>query len=157
MSITERTIQLTAEGKNRLEKELHQLRTTKREEIAERIQQAKHGGDISESGEYEDAKQEQAMLEKKIYELENTLSRAQVITQTNGNTQACVGCTVKIIDEDGEEEIYMLVSSAEANISENKISTESPLGAAIVGKKKGEEVSYNARVGVVKVKIISID
>src|SRR4051812_29853331 len=118
--MSEKIVQLTPEGEKRLDAELHDLITNKRQEVAERIQQAKAFGDISESGEYEDAKNEQAWVEGRIRELEQTLSHAQVL-QSNGNGDRSIvslGTTITLIGEDGEKEIYMLVSTAEANSGE---------------------------------------
>jgi transcription elongation factor GreA len=155
--MSEKTIMLTAEGKQKMERELDELRTVKRQEVTERIQQAKAYGDISESGEYEDAKSEQIMIETRIRELESTLSRCEVIYTNGHKSEVCLGSTIKIKDDDGFEEIYMLVSSAEANSSENKISTESPFGSAMLGKKIGDSFSVTAPVGVLQFKIVSIE
>jgi len=156
--MSEKTIQLTADGKKRLQDELHELRTTKRQEVAERIQQAKAYGDISESGEYEDAKTEQSWLEGRIRDLESTLSKAEVIS-TNGHKkgEVVLGSTVTIEDDTNYKEVYLLVSSAEASSSENKISNESPFGAAMYGKKVGDKFSVNAPVGLLNFKIVKVE
>jgi transcription elongation factor GreA len=156
--MSEKTIQLTPEGKTRLQTELDMLRTVKRQEISDRIQQAKAYGDISESGEYEDAKSEQELLERRIRDLESTLSKSEVIVNGNGKKSAvCLGCNVIIVDETGFKEKYTLVSSAEASSSENKISNESPLGIAMFGKKKGDKVSVSAPVGLLNFTIVAIE
>jgi transcription elongation factor GreA len=157
--MSEKVVQLTVEGKKRLEAELHELITDKRQEVAERIYQAKAFGDISESGEYEDAKNEQAWVEGRIRELENTLAHATVI-ESNGNGDRSVvrlGTTVTLIAEDGEKEIYQLVSSAEANSHEYRISDQSPIGAAMVGKRKGDKIAVNVPAGTVQFTIVSIE
>ncbi|MEI6044796.1 MAG: transcription elongation factor GreA [Chloroflexota bacterium] len=157
--MSEKVVQLTADGKKRLEAELHELITDKRQEVAERIQQAKAFGDISESGEYEDAKNEQAWVEGRIRELEQTLSHAQVIA-SNGNGDRSIvqlGATVTLVDESGEKEIYLLVSSPEANSRENRISDQSPIGAAVMGKRKGDKVAVSAPAGTIQFTIIGIE
>jgi transcription elongation factor GreA len=157
--MSEKILQLTAEGKKRLQAELQDLITNKRQEVAERIQQAKAFGDISESGEYEDAKNEQAWVEGRIRELEQTLSHAQVI-ESNGNGDRSIvrlGTTVTLIDESGEKEVYMLVSSPEANSGENRISDVSPIGAALVGKRKGDKVCVNVPAGTLEFTIVGIE
>lgn len=154
-----KTIQLTAEGKTRLEQELVLLRTVKRQEVAERIQQAKAFGDVSESGEYEDAKNEQAWVEGRIRELEGWLSHAQII-QNNGNgdkSTVRIGTRVTIRDEQGDKEIYTLVSSPEAKSSDNKISNESPFGSAMVGKRKGDQFFVDAPAGRLSFTIVAIE
>jgi transcription elongation factor GreA len=157
--MSEKFVQLTAEGKKRLEAELHELITDKRREVAERIQQAKAFGDISESGEYEDAKNEQAWVEGRVRELEQTLSHAQVIT-SNGNGDRSIvqlGATVTLIDDSGDKEIYLLVSSPEANSRENRISDESPIGAAVLGKRKGDKVAVSVPAGTLQFTIVGIE
>lgn len=154
-----KTIQLTAEGKKRLEEELLHYKTVRRQEVAERIQQAKAYGDVSESGEYEDAKNEQSMVEGRIRELEQWLSHAEIIPD-NGNgdkTVVRIGTRVTILDEFGDKEVYTLVSSPEARSSENKISDESPFGSAMVGKRKGDKFSVDAPAGKLSFTIIGID
>lgn len=157
--MSEKTIQLTAEGKKKLEEELEHLRTNKRQEISERIQQAKAGGDIEDSSEYEDAKTEQIWIETRIRELESTLAHSQVIVH-NGNGKinaATFGATVTIVDEGGYKETYQLVSSAEADTTIGKISNESPFGSAMFGKRKGDSFKVQAPSGELKFTILSIE
>jgi len=154
-----KTIHLTAAGKQKLEEELLLLRTVRRQEVADRIQQAKAYGDISESGEYEDAKNEQAWTEGRIRELEQWLAHA-VIIQDNGNGDKSlvrIGTMVTIRDEFGDKEIYQLVSSPEAKSSDNKISNESPFGAAMLGKRIGDKFFVDAPAGKLAFTIISIE
>jgi transcription elongation factor GreA len=154
-----KTIHLTAAGKQKLEEELLLLRTVRRQEVAERIQQAKAYGDISESGEYEDAKNEQAWTEGRIRELEQWLSHA-VIIQDNGNGDKSlvrIGTKVTIRDEFGDKEVYQLVSSPDARSSENKISNESPFGASMLGKRKGDVFFVDAPAGKLAFTIIAIE
>lgn len=157
--MSEKIVQLTPAGKKRLDAELHDLITNKRQEVAERIQQAKAFGDISESGEYEDAKNEQAWVEGRIRELEQTLSHAQVLPNNGNGDRSIVslGTTITLIGEDGEKEIYMLVSTAEANSGENRISDVSPIGSAVLGKRKGEKVAVNVPAGTLQFTIVSIE
>jgi transcription elongation factor GreA len=156
--VLNKPIQLTAEGKHKLEEELTHFRTVRRQEVAERIMQAKAYGDISESGEYEDAKSEQSYVEGRIRELEMWLSHAQVIQNGTGDKNTVrIGTKVTIADDSGEEEVYMLVSSPEARSSENKISDESPFGSAMVGKHKGDKFSVDAPSGRLSFTIVAID
>ncbi len=154
-----KTIQLTAEGKKKLEDELLMLRTVRRQEVADRIQQAKAYGDISESGEYEDAKNEQAWTEGRIREIEQWLSHAEIIRDTGNGDRSIVrlGTHITIRDEFGDKEVYMLVSSPEAKSSENKVSNESPFGAAMVGKRKGDQFFVDAPAGRLAFTIVSIE
>ena len=154
----EKEVLLTQEGYNNLEKELEYLRTQKRVEIAERIKVALGFGDLSENSEYDEAKNAQAENEIKIANLETKLRYAKIIDESEIDTKTVqVGNTVRIKDlEFNEEEEYTIVGSTEVDLSQNKISNESPIGAALIGAKKGEEVEIKVPAGVVKYKIISI-
>ena len=149
---------LTQEGYNNLEKELEYLRTEKRAEIAERIKVALGFGDLSENSEYDEAKNAQAANETKIAELENKLRYAKIIDESEIDTKTVqVGNTVKVLDmEFEEEESYTIVGSTEVDLSQNRISNESPIGIALMGAKKGQVVEAQAPVGVIKYKIMSI-
>ena len=155
---TEKEVLLTQEGYNNLEKELEYLQTEKRAEIAERIKIALGFGDLSENSEYDEAKNAQAANESKIAELENKLRYAKIIDESEIDTKTVqVGNTVKVLDmEFNEEESYTIVGSTEVDLSQNKISNESPIGAALMGAKKGQVVEAQAPAGVIKYKIISI-
>jgi len=133
---------LTAEGFDSLKLELDTLRTDRRREIAERIRTAREFGDIAENAEYDDAKNEQAMLEHKIAQLEERLARARVIDTRDVDTSVVsVGSVVRLRDVDAKETLeYHIVGSAEANPAEQKLSNESPVGKAIIDRKKGETV-----------------
>lgn len=140
---------LTPEGLKNLENRLKYLIEERRPEVAERLRQAlDEGGDLSENAEYEDAKNEQAFVEGEIMRLETILSSAQVIEDTGKKDRVILGARVTIV-EDGtkDKEIYYLVGSAEANPTEGKISLESPLGKALMGKKVGEKVKVDAPAG----------
>ena len=155
---TEKEVLLTQEGYDNLEKELEYLQTEKRAEIAERIKIALGFGDLSENSEYDEAKNAQAANETKIAELENKLRYAKIIDESEIDTKTVqVGNTVKVLDmEFNEEESYTIVGSTEVDLSQNKISNESPIGAALMGAKKGQVVEAQAPAGAIKYKIISI-
>ena len=155
---TEKEVLLTQEGYDNLEKELEYLQTERRAEIAERIKIALGFGDLSENSEYDEAKNAQAANETKIAELENKLRYAKIIDESEIDTKTVqVGNTVKVLDmEFNEEESYTIVGSTEVDLSQNKISNESPIGVALMGAKKGQVVEAQAPAGVIKYKIISI-
>jgi transcription elongation factor GreA len=130
---------LTAEGLVSLKAELEHISTVRRREVAARIKEARDFGDISENAEYDDAKNEQAMLEARIAQLEERLRSATVIDVSElDNDIVRVGTTVQVVDGDGAKHTYHIVGSAEAKPGEAKLSNESPVGKALVGKKKGE-------------------
>ena len=147
MNIKDREIILTAEGRAQLEEELHYLENEKREEVGERIRVAREFGDISENSEFDDAKEEQARLETRILEIEAILANAVISDLPKRNTKIMVGNIVTLTSEDGSERIVQVVGSSEAKPAEGKISNESPLGAAMLGKKKGEIVSFTTPSG----------
>ena len=145
----EKEVILTQEGYDKLEKELEYLRTEKRSEIAERIKVALGFGDLSENSEYDEAKTAQAENEVKIAELENKIRHAKIIDEKEIDTDTVqIGNTVKVLDMEFDEEVeYTIVGSTEVDLAENKISNESPLGAALLGAKKGHTVDVNAQIG----------
>ena len=149
---------LTYEGLRKLEEELTQLKSVKRLEIAERIKQALSFGDLSENSEYDEAKNEQAQVEGRIVLLENMLKNAKVIDEDEVSTDVVsLGSKVKLYDEEFDEEIvYSIVGSTEANPAQFKISNESPVGAALMGKKVGSTVEVSVPDGVIKFKILEI-
>jgi len=149
---------LTPEGYERLKQEIEELSTTKRREVAERIRIAREFGDIAENAEYDDAKNEQMLLEHRIATLEERLRDARVISKKDiAKDVVSVGSKVKLRDVAAKETIeYRIVGSAEANPAENKLSNESPVGKAIIGKKKGETVVVTAPRGTLKFKILEI-
>jgi transcription elongation factor GreA len=151
---------LTPEGLEKLQRELDELQTNKRREVAERIREAREFGDISENAEYDDAKNEQMMLEQKIAQLEERLRSAQVINAEDLSTDLVrVGVTVNVKDEKtGDADKYTIVGSAEANPSEKKLSNESPVGKALMGHKRGDTVDVALPNGKKrKLKITKID
>ena len=149
---------LTQEGFDKIEKELEYLRTEKRSEIADRIKVALGFGDLSENSEYDEAKNAQAANEIKIAELENKLRYAKIIDESEIDTKTVqVGNTVKIKDmEYGDEFEYTIVGSTEVDLSQNKISNESPIGAALLGAKKNQVIEAKVPAGVVKYKVLAI-
>ncbi len=149
---------LTLEGIRKLEDELDQLKTVKRQEVAERIKVAISFGDISENAEYDEAKNEQAFVEGRIITLESMLRSAKVVADEDVNTDLVnVGVVVKVLDVEFDEEIeYAIVGSAEADPLEGKISNESPMGRAMIGHAVGEEVLAQTPNGVMKLKILDI-
>ena len=150
---------LTPAGYDTLKQELETLRTDRRREIAERIRTASEFGDIAENAEYDDAKNEQAMLEHKIAQLEERLARARVIDTEDVDTSVVsVGSVVRLRDVDAKQTLeYHIVGSAEANPAEQKLSNESPVGKAIIGRKKGETVEVvTPRGSKIKFKIMEI-
>jgi transcription elongation factor GreA len=155
---TVKEIILTPEGHEKLKEEIEHLSTIKRREVAERIKQAREFGDIAENSEYDDAKNEQAMLEHRIATLEDRLKSSRVVNKKEIPTGiVAVGTKVKLRDVDAKETIeYHIVGSAEANPAEHKLSNESPVGKAIIGKKKGETVEVSAPRGSLKFKIMDI-
>ncbi len=134
---------LTPRGLEELKAKIEHLQTDRRREVAERIKEAREFGDIAENAEYDDAKNEQAMLEKQIADLEEKLRSAKVIDSKEvTGEKVTVGTTVHVKDQKSEKSVkYHIVGSAEANISENKLSNESPVGKALLGKKRGDVVS----------------
>lgn len=155
---TVKEVILTEEGYAKLKQEIEHLSTEKRREVAERIKHAREFGDISENSEYDDAKNEQAMLEHRIALLEERLAHARVIEA--GEVPAGVvgiGTRVRLKDLDANETIeYTIVGSAEANPAQHRLSNESPVGKAILGRKKGETVEVTAPRGTLKFKIMDV-
>lgn len=148
---------LTAEGLKKLEEELAHYKSVRRIEVAQRIKIAIEYGDISENSEYDDAKNEQAFIEGHIIELENKINTAKIIDEKTRKNVVSVGSKVKLLDEEFNEELdYVIVGSSEADPFNNRISNESPVGSAILGKKKGATVEVNTPDGVATFKILAI-
>ncbi len=151
-------IYITQEGLEKIKQELDQLINVERKKIAKRIQEAKELGDLSENAEYSSAKEDQAFLEMKIAELENTIKLAEVIDNSKRSKEVVgVGSKVKFKDEQGNVREYIIVGSREADPIQGRISNESPIGRAFLGKKKGELVEFHAPKGVVKYEITDIN
>ena len=149
---------LTPEGYKKLKEEIEHLSNDKRREVADRIRVAREFGDIAENAEYDDAKNEQALLEHRIAVLEERMRAARVIEKKEiSKDVVSIGSHVKLRDMDAKQTIeYHIVGSAEANPAEYKLSNESPVGKAIIGKKKGEVVEVSAPRGALKFKIMEI-
>jgi len=149
---------LTQDGLKKYEEELETLKSVKRREVAERIKVAIGYGDISENSEYEDAKNEQAFIEGRIITLEKMLRNARIINNDEVDVDVVsVGCKVVVEDlEFGDQTEYSIVGTAEADPFENKISNESPLGKAMLGKDKGTVVEVNVPAGNIQYKIVDI-
>jgi transcription elongation factor GreA len=149
---------LTPEGLVGLKAELEQLSTVRRREVAARIKEAREFGDISENAEYDDAKNEQAMLEARIAQLEDKLRSATVIDASDlDNSVVRVGSTVHVEDATGKTTKYTIVGSAEAKPADLRLSNDSPVGKALLGRKSGEEVAFSTPRGERRLKITKID
>ena len=151
--------QITAEGLKRLEEELAQRKGAIREEIVERLKEARAQGDLSENSEYDQAKEDQGKNESRIVELEQMIKTAVIIDTTASGKEGIVslGCTVVLKDEEtGEEETYAIVGTTEADPFNNKISNESPVGSAILGKKVHDVVVANTPAGELSYQIMEV-
>lgn len=147
---------LSKEKFEELTKELEQLKSVRRKEIAEQLEFAKGLGDLSENAEYHEARQNQAETEERISKLESMIKNAVITTKHKG-TSVGVGSTVVIMKaEEKAERTYQIVGSEEANTKENKISNKSPLGEALMGKEKGDKVTYETPVGMVTCTVVNI-
>ncbi len=158
MGESEKEVLLTQEGYNNLEKELEELKTVKRYEISERIKVALGFGDLSENSEYDEAKNAQAANENKIAELEAKLRYAKIIDESEIDTKTVqVGNTVTVLDMEFDEEVeYNIVGTTEVDLAQNKISNESPIAKALIGRKAKEVVDVETPSGIIKMKILKI-
>lgn len=149
---------LTPEGKQQLEERLYELKTIKRPEITKKIGIAREYGDLSENAEYDSAKEEQAIVEAEILDLEAKLRNCEIINEKGvAANKVTVGCRVKIYDEEFNEEIeYQIIGSTESNPLKGLISNESPVGRALLGKKKGDVVVVEIPSGKISYKILAI-
>ncbi len=149
---------LTQEGKEKLEEELHYLETEKRAEIGERIRVAREFGDISENSEYDDAKNEQGMMEARIAEITRILGEATIVSKPSGSSNKVnIGSTVTV-DMGGRERVFTIVGGAESDSAAGKISNESPVGAALLGHKKGDNIETTGPTGrAIKMTILKIE
>ena len=154
----EKQIVLTEEGLKNLEKELENLKIVRRKEVAEKIKVALSFGDLSENSEYDEAKNEQAIMEARILEIESMLKNVKIIDETDISTDKVhVGSKVKLKDIEYDETVeYKIVGSSEADPREGRISDESPVGEALIGHKKGQTVKVKTPSGVLKYKILEI-
>ena len=148
-------IMVTAEGYLDLENELNELKNVRRPQIIQAIKEARALGDLSENADYDAARDEQAQVESRIKELEYKLEHSEIIENKKKN-QVSLGSKVVIKYDDGEEDEYMIVGSLEADPFNNRISNESPIGVAVMGKKQGEKVSVSSPNGSYEVTIVEI-
>lgn len=149
---------LTYEGLKKLEDELQDLKVVKRREVAQKIKEAREQGDLSENAEYDAAKDEQRDIEARIEEIEKILKNAEVVVEEDVDLgKINIGCQVKILDCEFDEELdYKIVGSTEANSLQGKISNESPVGRALIGRKVGDEVTVETQMGELKYKVLEI-
>jgi len=146
---------ITQEGMDKLKEELHQFKNVRRHEIAQRIERAKDLGDLSENAEYAEAKDEQAFNEGKIIEIENTLKQLTVVTNSGKGGTIDLGSKVSVVCNDKEKE-FIIVSFNEVDPEQNKISNESPIGEALMGRKAGDEVTVSLPSGKTVYKIVKV-
>ena len=149
---------LTYAGLKKYEEELSDLKVVKRKEIAQKIKEAREQGDLSENAEYDAAKDEQRDIELRIEELEKLLKNAEVVVEDEIDTDKInIGCKVKLLDVEYDEEMeFYIVGSTEANSLQNKISNESPVGHALIGKGVGDVVDVETQAGVIQYKVLEI-
>ncbi|MBI2415103.1 MAG: transcription elongation factor GreA [Candidatus Kerfeldbacteria bacterium] len=145
--MTDKTTYVTEEGLAKLKQELDYLKTTKRKEIAHRIASAKELGDLSENAEYSDAKEEQGLIENRILELEETLRHIEVIKKPKKSTTVVIGSVIEVSNDTGKKQQFTIVGSKEAAPGDGKISNESPLGRAFLGRKLDEQVTVTVPRG----------
>ena len=150
---------LTYAGLQKLEDELHDLKVNRRKEVAGKIKEAREQGDLSENAEYDAAKDEQRDIETRIEEIEKILKNAEVVVEDEVDVNKInVGCTVKVYDEEFEEELeFKIVGSSEANSHQGKISNESPVGKALIGRSIGDVVEVETQAGVISYKVLAIE
>ena len=149
---------LTYAGLKKLEDELHDLKVNRRKEVAGKIKEAREQGDLSENAEYDAAKDEQRDIEARIEEIEKILKNAEVVVEDEVDVgKINVGCTVKVYDEEFEEEMeFKIVGSSEANSLQGKISNESPVGKALIGRSVGDQVSVETQAWMIVYKVLEI-
>lgn len=149
---------LTYTGLKQYEDELQDLKVNKRQEIAQKIKEAREQGDLSENAEYDAAKDEQRDIEARIEQLEKLLKNAEVVVEEEIDLEKInIGCRVKLLDMDEDEEMeFKIVGSTEANSLQNKISNESPVGHALLGRKVGDVVDVETQAGVIQYKVLEI-
>ncbi|MBQ8728282.1 MAG: transcription elongation factor GreA [Oscillospiraceae bacterium] len=153
-----KAVKITKEGLEELKQKLDYLKTVKSTEIEQKLKEARGHGDLSENSEYDEAKNEQGKLAAEIAELEASIANAVIVESTNSSSsEVGIGSKIRLLDiELGEEEIIKIVGYAEANFEEGKISDESPIGMAVMGKKAGDVVEVQTPEGVVEMKIVEI-
>lgn len=149
---------LTYEGLKKLEDELQNLKVVRRKEVAQKIKEAREQGDLSENAEYDAAKDEQRDIESRIEDIEKILKNAEVVVEEDVDLDSIsIGCSIRILDCEYDEELeYKIVGSTEANSLKGKISNESPVGKALLGKKVGDQVTVETQAGELAYKVLSI-
>jgi transcription elongation factor GreA len=152
-----KAVPLTKQGLDKLEKELDFLRNTRRAEVAQRIHDAKELVGAQNTPEYEDARNEQAFVEGRILTLENVIQNAVVIEEAHDHQKVSLGSTVTILNHKGDRDHYTIVGSAEADPKEGRISNESPVGVALLGKSVGDKVEVKAPAGTLSWTVIEIN
>jgi transcription elongation factor GreA len=153
--VNNRPTYLSKDGLEKLRAELDQMTSVKRPEVAQRIHDAKEHGDLSENAEYEDAKNEQAFVEGRIQTLQALIKNATIIDEHHSTDHVQIGSTVKVASDDGEES-FTIVGSTEAKPTEGRISNESPVGRALLGRKKGETINVQVPAGDIAYTIVAI-
>lgn len=148
---------VTKDGLQKLEDELKELKVGKRKEISERIQDAKELGDLSENAEYQEAKEEQGFVEARITELESTLKNVEIIEHKKNTSEVQIGSHVSVTGSAGNDMMFEIVGSSEADPSANRISNESPIGQALIGSKIGETVTFNTPSGEMQYTVKAVE
>lgn len=154
---TDRKVRLTAEGKARLQKELEHLRTERIPELSRTIQELTGDGDVSDNSEYEEMKDEYMHLESRVYDLEHTLEHAEIIEPGSGDGSVQLGSKVRVRDEDGIEEEWLIVDSYEASSSENRVSDDSPVGKALLGCRPGNTATVETPGGAFSYTVLDVE
>ncbi|HEV2107616.1 MAG TPA: transcription elongation factor GreA [Thermomicrobiales bacterium] len=155
--VQERVVQLTAGGKVRLDEELRLLRDERKPALATRIYEVSEHGDVTDNGEFEELKEELIMTEARIAVLEQMLTRAEIIETGRSDGTVRLGSRVRLSSDDGEEETWLLVSPEEANSMEGSISTESPVGRALIGCHEGESATVTTPAGSIVYTVLSVE
>ena len=155
--MTQKPVFLTKEGLKKLQEELEYLHTVRRAEVAERIQKAKELGSTQNNAEFDDAKNEQAFVEGRILTLETMIKNAEMISHKDSSSAVQVGSKVTVMDSGGEKQQFTIVGITEAKPVEGKISNESPIGRALLGKRRGDQVEVNAPAGKLKFTVVQIE
>ncbi len=148
---------LTREGRQKLEAELKFLRDVRRPEVADRIKTAKEFSDSTDNAEFEEAKNEQAFVEGRILTLEKMIGNAVIIESDHGHDIVRLGSSVTVVDQEGERQEYTIVGSPEVNPRQGKISNESPVGRALLGRKIGDQVEVVVPAGILQLSVLAID
>ncbi len=156
--MSDKKVIMTYDGYKALEAQLQDLKVNRRKQVAEKLKEARGQGDLSENAEYDAAKEEQAEIESKIVELENKLKNAEIIDDDKiSKDRVTLGCRVKILDIEEDEELeYTIVGSTESDPVKNKISNESPVGEALIGRQEGDEILVSIQGETIKYKLLEI-